>query len=278
MGGNRKDKFVFYSAITGAIQRLERLSRVSYIDRTKLESCRLSWSTLSSLVLLLPTSEHDLWVREMPIAGLDFKKPVGAETFNCFKKVCIIERNTNESSRSNPTPRETQVTGAKKPTKSSHKVQQVDDNSSDNDTEVTAHAMTGPALKPWNPPPGLKFPCPLASHKHEVSTCSEFINLSPMDRWEKIEKGRMCYSCLKPKNICKGQNCTNVSSVPEVLSQNSHALFSIFFCKQKQHDDSRAQLTDLRKKLEKYIGKLGSTVVDSKIQQICIIQKIQRRC
>ena len=42
--------------------------------------------------------------------------------------------------------------------------------------------------------------------------------------------------------------------------------FSIFFCKQKQHGDSRAQLSDLRKGLEKYIGKLGSTVVDSKIQ------------
>ena len=44
------------------------------------------------------------------------------------------------------------------------------------------------------------------------------------------------------------------------------APFSIFFCKQKQHVDSRAQLTDLQKELEKYIGKLGSTVVDSKIQ------------
>ena len=28
--GKRKEKFVFYSAITGAMQRLERLSRVSY--------------------------------------------------------------------------------------------------------------------------------------------------------------------------------------------------------------------------------------------------------
>ena len=75
---------MFYSAITGAIQRLERLSRVNYI---------------------LPTSKHDLWVREMTVAGLDFKNPVGMETFNCCKKVCLIERNTNESSRSDPTPK-----------------------------------------------------------------------------------------------------------------------------------------------------------------------------
>ena len=33
-----------------------------------------------------------------------------------------------------------------------------------------------------------------------------------------------------------------------------------------RHGDSRAQLSDLRKELEKYIGKLGSKVVDSKVQ------------
>ena len=44
------------------------------------------------------------------------------------------------------------------------------------------------------------------------------------------------------------------------------APFSIFFCKQKQHGDSRAPLAELKKELENYIGKLGTTVVDSKIQ------------
>ena len=82
--GNRKEKFEFYSAITGAIQRLEKLSRTNYINKANLEACLLSRSTLSSLVLLLPSSEHDLWVREMTLAGLDFKNPVGMKTFNCF--------------------------------------------------------------------------------------------------------------------------------------------------------------------------------------------------
>ena len=63
--------------------------------------------------------------------------------------------------------------------------------------------------------------------------------------------------------------------MPEVLKcaicvswaeSKSLAPFSIFFCKQKLHGDSRAQLTALQKELEKYIGKLGSTTVDSKIQ------------
>ena len=69
---NRKEKFTFYSAITGAIQRWERLSRITHINRAELKSCLLSRSTLSSLVKLLPIAEYDLWVREITVTRLDF--------------------------------------------------------------------------------------------------------------------------------------------------------------------------------------------------------------
>ena len=69
MSGSRREKIIFYSAITGSIQRLEILSRANYIDKAELEACALSRSTLSSLVSLLPTSKYDLWVREMTILG-----------------------------------------------------------------------------------------------------------------------------------------------------------------------------------------------------------------
>ena len=87
-----------------------------------MEACLLSRSTLSSLVSLIPTAEYDLWVSEMTVSGLDFRNPVGAETFNCFKKVCVIERNTNECLRSDPNPKEVQVTAIKKVTISTYKV------------------------------------------------------------------------------------------------------------------------------------------------------------
>ena len=67
--GNRKEKFSFYAAITGSIQRLDRLSRVSYINGAELETCLLSRSTVSSLISLLHTAEYDLWVREMTVSG-----------------------------------------------------------------------------------------------------------------------------------------------------------------------------------------------------------------
>ena len=104
---------------------------------------------------------------------------------------------------------------------------------------------------------------------------SEFFALSPLDRWEKIDRDRMCFSCLKPKTICRSRRCTNYRNVPAVLKcvicasmgeSKGLAPFSIFFCKRKEHGDSRAPLSDLKNALEKYIGKLGATIVDSNIQ------------
>ena len=213
--GNRRDKFSFYSAITGSIQRLERLSRVRYINGVELEACLLSRNRLSSLVSLLPTSKYDFWVREMTVSELDSRNPVGAETLYCSKKVCIIERNTNKGSRSDPSPKEVQNAAVKKVMKTTYKVQQQEEEGSGIETESTVYAMAGSNPKPWNPPSGLKFPCPMADHKHEVSMCAEFFALSPLDRWEKIDKGRICFSCLKPKTICRSRKCTSYGNVPK---------------------------------------------------------------
>ena len=242
--GNRKDKFTFYSAITGALQRLERLSRVSYIDKAELESCLLSRSTLSSLISLLPLVEYELWVREMTISGLDFKNQVGLETFDCFKRICIIERNMCESARTDSAPVDSSSTGGKKIAKSSHKITVHEKEYSDTESEVGVHATS--SAKPWkpwwDPPAGLKFPCPVGNHKHEVSSCAEFFNLSPLDRWEKIEHGRMCFTCLKPKTVCKTKKCEYRAGVPEILTCALCAAwaepqgmdpFCIFFCKHK---------------------------------------------
>ena len=147
--GNRKEKFAFYSAITGALQRLERLSRVSY-----------SWnlvfclgSTLSSLIVLLPLAEYELWVREITMSGLDFKNPGGLETFNCFKRICIIERNTCESARTDSAPIDSPSTGTKKTTKSSHKVNIQERDYSDTESEVGIHTTSGatPRKPGWDP-------------------------------------------------------------------------------------------------------------------------------
>ena len=64
------------------------------------------------------------------------------------------------------------------------------------------------------------FPCPLQNHDHEIAACPDFLTLTPKDRWNKIPKGRICYTCLKPKGIkgvCKTRRCTEEKTIPQVL-------------------------------------------------------------
>ena len=83
------------------------------------------------------------------VSGLDFR------TFNCFKKVCFIERNNNECSRSDPSPKDVQATAVKKTEKSLYKVQQQEEEGSDSETEPTVYDIAESNPKPWNPPAGL---------------------------------------------------------------------------------------------------------------------------
>ena len=92
--------------------------------------------------------------------------------------------------------------------------------------------------------------------------------MSPKDRWEKLEKGRICFSCLEPRGTC-----ANHSKVPKDLKcvqcalwgePKILALFRIF-CKRKEHGESRASPSEIKGALEKYIGKLASGIVKADI-------------
>ena len=111
------------------------------------------------------------------VAGLDLRNPVGLETFGCFKPVCIIERNTNESSGDNTSTKDVQSFNTKKTGRSNYKMQGLVKEESDQETSVLAVEESNP--KPWNPPSELKFPSPLTGHKHEVRKCKEFFLYEP---------------------------------------------------------------------------------------------------
>ena len=144
---------------------------------------------------------------------------MGLETFNGFKKVCIVERNTNGSSGSIPNLKDVQSSTINKTVRSTYKVQRQDKDDSENDQETSVLAVRErePNPYPWNPSTELKFSCPITGHKQEVSKCKEFFDMSPEDRWEKLKKGRMCFSCLKPRGVCKLRKCVNHPKVSKAL-------------------------------------------------------------
>ena len=71
------------------------------------------------------------------------------------------------------------------------------DPESEDEVTTGAHVVTGNST--WiKPGSSYKFPCPLQSHDHEIAACPDFLTLTPKDRWLKIPRGRICYTCLKP--------------------------------------------------------------------------------
>ena len=113
-----------------------------------------------------------------------------------------------------------------------------------------------------------KFPCPLQNHDHEIAACPEFLTLTPKDRWFKIPRGRICYTCLKPKGangVCKTRRCTEEKTIPQVLlcaactpwaAAKGWASFSILMCRKQEHGKDRPKPAEIRKVLEKYLGKI----------------------
>ena len=195
---NSQGKFAFYAYISGALQRLERLSKVDGINTIDLENCLYSRATLSSLSLILPPEAYSDWISEMTKAGMDYKNPVGAVAYSVFKNLCIIERNKSEGSRgpeksSSPKvkPRSAKSQGSPRSKgKSVHQTQE------ERKAEIAENHVFNAFANSYHNTrwylPSLRFPCPLANHKHEVSTCLEFFSFSPAERWNKMDKGKLC--------------------------------------------------------------------------------------
>ena len=60
----------------------------------------------------------------------------------------------------------------------------------------TVHTSQIPEKRWEKPAPwwtnGLKFPCGLPNHDHEVSTCAEFFSMTPGDRGDYIPRSKVC--------------------------------------------------------------------------------------
>ena len=147
------------------------------------------------------------------------------------------------------------------------------DPESDDDLITGVHVAAGHSewIKPGS---NYKFPCPLQNHDHKIAACPDFLTLTPKDRWIKIPKGRICYTCLKPKGIkgvCKTKRCTEEKTIPQVLlcapctpwaAAKGWASLSILMCRKPEHGLDRPKPAEARKFFEKYIGKINTVIAD----------------
>ena len=156
----------------------------------------------------------------MTKAGMDYKNPKGAKAYVVFKDLCVIERNKSEGSRvpkkpSSPKPKPRSPKSPKSKPKSVHKTAGLIESDPEEMHDAGVFAASYHKVR-WYLP-NLRFPCPLAGHSHEVSTCEEFFSFNPTERWNKMDKGKLCYTCLSPKDVCVNRRCELSEKVPETL-------------------------------------------------------------
>ena len=90
---DRPDRYLYISAIIAAMQRLEKLMCSNPTLRVELKNCLYSRDTLSSLTKSLISQDYDEYIKEMTRRDLDWRNPLGKETYKCFRYICVMEKN-----------------------------------------------------------------------------------------------------------------------------------------------------------------------------------------
>ena len=98
---DRPDRYLHISAIIAALQRLEKLMCSNPALGVELKDCLYSRDTLSSLTKLLISQDYDEYIKEMTRRDLDWRNPLGEETYKCFRYICVMEKNMLEAARDN---------------------------------------------------------------------------------------------------------------------------------------------------------------------------------
>ena len=200
----------------------------------------------------------------MAMLRLDWRNPKGVGTFAVFKEFCDNERRLLEPHR------------------------EMGEEKSKNKTVFQVESSTAPIVNPPTQAPPLynrprtqwfnsnwRFPCPLGGHDHELESCKEFLSLSPAEKISRVEKGRICYTCLKPRGPCKGRNCFWQENIPQELiclgcrsyaQAKGYSPLSILVCNRAQHAELRAPYDEIKSKFEEYFGKLNGTIDESNLK------------
>ena len=121
------------------------------------------------------------------------------------------------------------------------------------------------------------IPCPLQNHDHKIAPCTDFLTLTPKDRWIKIPKGRIFYTCLRPKRlkgVCKTRRCSEEKTISQVLlcaactpwaTAKGWAPFSILMCRKSKHGQDQPKPAEARKLFDKYLGNINTAIADANL-------------
>ena len=264
---DKGERYTYFANICTAIARFDKLAKIPDIQIEELNAVMYCRNTVAGLIDLLPGSDQDQLRRKMTERTLDWDNPQGCATYALFKEYCETERNIVSAfrgmeSKPKPKPKSVFISRTEK------------EGSSDEEDATGIHTTTYTPPAPWYPP-GMRFPCPLVTHNHEMAECKEWLSMSPADRWENTKVRRICYACLRPKAMCNERKCKFYKNVSELITcqgcieyatSKGWAPFSILMCRKRKHAEVRAKYADIKKTLDKYLGQMSSDINESNLK------------
>ena len=252
----------FFNAISRFFFRTEKLSRCEAIESSAVNTFMSSLTTMHRLIQILPDLDENDLINKFRAQGINTTQPHGQAALSTYKAFVHSRVEDLQRSKDKISNRPSQ-----QPLRPKQKTVQIA-SSNPLEAESSSSVMAAaPQTQWWTN--GLFVPCPIVGHDHEVSTCAEFFRLTPAKRREgsKVEARRMCWSCLRPRALCKGQ-CLN-AKIPDILrcpgcaeQAKSKGLspLCILFCTQSDHDSLKPSPKDVHAALKKYLKAMPPSV------------------
>lgn len=223
---------VYFTTVLSGIYKVKNLSNITGIDVDELSSHINSRSFLDRLVELLPDSYRVEFNNAAHDKGFDPQKLSGSDAMDLIihfinRVIVSLDSFTKDASKK-PTVPAKEKTVKKSPSRAANLVSKSrkstsystsSEDESDGGSVVHTVASANPskpkAHKPKWYADGLKFPCPMESHSHEIGTCNEFLSLTPKKRME-ISSRKLCFTCMGPWTKCP-KKCSQVKNIPKEL-------------------------------------------------------------
>ena len=263
----------YFSSILATMTRIFEMKLDKNIKYTKINEYLESFLTLKMLTDTLPESDEIRFIDQCRSIGLNTQQLQGPHALAIFKT--FLEQSVEDATRA--------------ANKESALKQQLVHNA------LTLNTQTNSSPIPTSNPPssllasstpqtnwwtnGLKFPCPVGEHSHEIGSCSEYLQMPPKERCNigKTNPTRtVCFLCMKPLIVCKRKCATN-KAIPDELKctlclsaakKQNQPTRNVLYCCNKGHDQAKPTPEVLFNALTKYLT--GSQIAIPPQSIICV--------
>lgn len=228
-GATPKATSEFFTGLLSDIFKIKNLSKIHEITVEQFNSHIHSRAFLARIANVLPEHHRIEFNMRAQDKNIDPDRLQGQAAMECIveysNRILVglgsfaddaLRRNTSKGNRRSPQRTTNMARSQSKSSISSSSSEEEDDGGS-----AGIHAVkkspaknTDTSTKKWYKD-GLKSPCPIENHTHEIGTCNKFFSLTSKERHETSSR-KLCYTCLGPWQTCR-RKCSRVKQIPQGL-------------------------------------------------------------